>query len=94
MFKHIQVFMSLLNYHLALIRFHRKLRLFIVYLPIESTIYLKTTDDGSLAASETRLFSEGNPIASKSRLVSLTKCFIFPDNHGLSISCILIYVLI
>ena len=86
--------MSLFNYHLALIRFHRKLRLFIVYLPIEWTIYLKTTDNGSLAASETRLFSEGNPIASKARLVSLTKCFIFPGNHGLSIICILIYVLI
>jgi len=27
---------------------------------VECTIYLKTTDDGSLAASETRLFSEGN----------------------------------
>jgi len=53
-----------------------------------------TTDDGSLAASETRLFSEGNPIASKARLVSLIKCFIFPGMHGLSIICIFIYVLI
>jgi len=33
--------------------------------------YVKITDDdGSLAASKTRLFGEGNLIASKARLVS------------------------
>ena len=60
-----------------------KLCLFIVYLSVEWSIYQKTTDDGSLAASETRFLSEGNPIASKARLVSLVKYFIAPGNHGL-----------
>jgi len=36
--------------------------LYLSYMSVEWTIYLKTTDDGSLAASETRLFSEGNSL--------------------------------
>ena len=72
--------------------------LFIYCVSVHWMIYLpKDNWWWKLGSFRNAIFSEGNPIASKARLVSLVKYLVAPGNHGLNCylyfnSCIILFV--
>ena len=84
-FKHIQVFMFLFNYHFTPLWFNFIEALFIYCISVCWMFYLPKEDNWwwKLGSFRNAIFSEGNPIASKARLVSLVIYFNAPGNHGL-----------